>query len=552
MILADGSRGLHQLDFLKKPVYVLTVLVGLVLLLACANIANLLLARGAQRQREMSMRQALGAGRWRVLRQMLTESLLLAALGGAFGLALGCMVRNLLPKMMMGPMTHIEMNVPFDWGVFGFAAGVTLVTGLLFGMSPAWSAARAEVGNSLKDGAQTVTRRRRGWGGKALVGIQVALSTLLVIGAGLFLRTVIGLNRVDAGFKTDHLLLVEIDPPGRRYPAGKDVALYQRLEQAITAVPGVETVSPMSMPYLSGSMTSQDFMTEEESADPSKAHGERDNDVGVHFFQTLGIPMVAGRSFGEQDSMTSPKVAVINQSLARTRFPRGNPIGQRFKYGAIEKNDWVQVVGICADTRYLDLREDPPPQYFIPYLQRPVARGMTFAIRTHLESAAIVPALRRAVSAIDPELPLNDVRTQQEQIDETMRGEIVLAEMTAGFGILALALACIGIYGVMAYSVANRKNEIGIRMALGAQPRQVRGMILRESIWLAAAGIVVGVGAALLLTRLVKSMLYGIQPYDPATMAGGVLILLAVALAASWFPACRAAGVQPMEALRHE
>jgi ABC-type antimicrobial peptide transport system permease subunit len=217
-----------------------------------------------------------------------------------------------------------------------------------------------------------------------------------------------------------------------------------------------------------------------------------------------------------------------------------------------DKGDWIQVVGICADTRYQNLREDMPPQYFLPYVQQTEVGGMSYVIRTGMRPEAIVPALRRAMAQIDPGLPLQDVRTEQEQIGESMRTERALATLIVGFGLLALALAVVGIYGIMAYSVANRRNEIGIRLALGAQPGQIRGMILRESTWLAVAGIVVGVGAALLLTRLVKSMLYGIQPYDPATLTAGILVLLAVALAASWIPARRAAGVQPMEALRHE
>src|ERR1035437_6464815 len=577
MVLADGSRGLHSLeDDFKSPVNVLTVLVALVLLLACANIANLLLARGAQRQREMSVRLALGAGRGRVLRQMLTESLLLAALGGAGGLVLGYLGRNALPRLLTGSWEPQQIEIHFDWGVFGFAAGVTLLTGLLFGLAPAWSAARAQVGSSLKESGQTATRRRRGMGGKALVGFQIALSTLLVIGAGLFLRTVAGLSSLDAGFRTDHLLLAEIDIPENRYPAGQDVALHQRLEQAIAAVPGVEAVTPMSMPYIAGGMTTMDFVTEEEVADPAKGQGERINNVGNReqimasndgtlkgqgerinnvgnrFFQSLGIPIVAGRGFGPQDTATSPKVAVINQALARTRFPHGNPIGKRFKTGDPAKADWIQVVGVCGDTQYQNLREVPPPQFFLPYVQAGSVSGLTYAIRTHLQPAAIVATLRRAVEQVDRDLPLTGIRTQQEQIDDNMRPERVLAALTAGFGLLALVLACVGIYGIMAYSVANRRNEIGIRLALGARPAQVRGMILRESSWLAIAGIVVGVSAALLLTRLVKSLLYGIQPYDPLTLSAGVLLLLAVSLAASWIPARRAAGVQPMDALRHE
>jgi predicted permease len=552
MVLADGSRGLHQSEgSFKKPVNVLMVLVGLVLALACANVANLLLARGAQRQREMSVRLALGAGRARVLRQLLTESLLLAALGGTGGLLLGYLGRNAIPRLLTTPWLPAQIDIPFDWGVFGFAAGVTLLTGILFGLAPAWSAARSEVSSGLKEGAQTATRRRKGAGGKMLVGFQIALSTLLVIGAGLFLRTVLGLGAKDVGFRTGHLLLAYIDPPRQRYPEGKDVVLHQQLEQAIAAAPGVQAVTLMSTPYLSDSMSKMSFITEAESADPAKAHGERDEEVGNRFFETLGIPILAGRGFGLQDTATSAKVAVINQSLARTRFSQGNPIGQRFRLEG-DKLDWIQVVGICADTRYQNLREDDPPQFFVPYVQQPEVGGMSYVIRTKIAPEAIVPALRRAVAQIDSDLPLEDVRTEQEQIGESMRMERALAALIAGFGLLALALASVGIYGIMAYSVANRTNEIGIRLALGAQPGQVRGMILRESTWLAVAGIVVGVGAALPLTRLVKSMLYGIQPYDPTTITAGILVLLAVALAASWIPARRAAGVQPMEALRHE
>jgi predicted permease len=552
IVLADGRRGLHQSEgSFKAPVNVLMVMVVMVLALACANLANLVLARGAQRQREMSVRLALGARRVRVLRQLLTESLLLAAAGGAGGLLLGYMGRNAIPRLLTTPWLPAQIDIPFDWGVFGFSAAVTLLTGLLFGLAPAWSAARTEVSSSLKDGAQTVTRRRKGAGGKMLVGFQIALSTLLVIGAGLFLRTVLGLIKTDVGFKTDHLLLAQIDPPRQRYPEGKDVILHQRLEQALASTPGVQAVTLMSTPYLTDSMSKTVIMTEAESADSTKAHGERDEEVGNRYFETLGIPILAGRGFGPQDTATSVRVAVINQSLARTRFSHGDPIGQRFQMEG-DKGDWIQVVGICADTRYQNLREDMPPQYFLPYVQQTEVGGMSYVIRTGMRPEAIVPALRRAMAQIDPGLPLQDVRTEQEQIGESMRTERALATLIVGFGLLALALAVVGIYGIMAYSVANRRNEIGIRLALGAQPGQIRGMILRESTWLAVAGIVVGVGAALLLTRLVKSMLYGIQPYDPATLTAGTLVLLAVALAASWIPARRAAGVQPMEALRHE
>jgi predicted permease len=550
--LADGSRGLGFAGrMFKKPVYVLMSLTGFVLLLACANIANLLLARGAQRQREMSVRLALGAGRARVLRQLLTESLLLAGIGGLGGLMLGYSGRNLLPAAMINAWERNDFAVKFDWGIFGFAAGVTLLTGLLFGLAPAWLAARAEVSSSLKESAQTVTRRRKGLGGKAIVAFQIALSTLLVVGAGLFLRTLFALDSIDVGFRTDHLLLFEVAPPRQRYGPGKDVQLHQRLEQAFASLPGVEGVGPASTAYIADNMNNDDFIPEGEPDASDHGGAEDVNFVGTTFFGTMDIPIVAGRSFGSQDTSTSQRVGIINESLAKKRFPNMNPIGKRFR-AAGPADAWIQIVGICADTRYATLRDPAPPQFFLPYVQQEDVGVLTYAIRTQLAPLQLMPALHQIVQKADRDLPIIDIRTQQEQIDATMQQERIFAALTAGFGVLALVLACVGIYGIMAYTVANRTNEIGIRLALGAQPAQVRGMILRESSWLACVGVVVGVAAALALTRLVQSMLYGVQPWDPATMAAGSLLLLAVALAASWIPARRAAAVQPMDALRHE
>jgi len=312
----------------------------------------------------------------------------------------------------------------------------------------------------------------------------------------------------------------------------------------------VQGVAPSWTVYMTGGLSNDDFVPE---GAPEGSHNppEDVNATGVTFFQTMGIPIVAGRSFGPQDTASSQKVAIINQALARTRFPNMNPVGKRF-HTDNGTGDWVQIVGVCGDTRYANLRDPAPPQFFMPYVQQQEVGGLNYAIRTQLSPDQLVPALRGVVQKVDRDLPIIDIRTQREQIDANMQIERTFATLTSGFGVLALALACVGIYGIMAYSVANRRNEIGIRLALGAQPGQVRGMILCESTWLAIAGIAVGASAALGLTRLVKSMLYGIQPYDPLTMAGGVFILLAVALAASWIPARRAAGVQPMEALRHE
>jgi len=384
------------------------------------------------------------------------------------------------------------------------------------------------------------------------VAFQITLSTLLVVGAGLFVRTLMALSSVDVGFDAQNLVLFEISAPPARYAGDKSVTLHKRLEQAVAALPGVESVAPVEEAYLSGSMSNQEFVPEGQKVVGKASLSELRNHVGIRFFETMKIPIVAGRGFGVQDTETSPKVAVINQSLARERFQNVNPIGMRFRTNRGGKGDWYQIVGVCADNRYQDLRSDPPAQFFLPYVQLQDALRLTYAIRTRQSAAALAPSLQKVVQSLDRDLPMIDLRTQQEQVEASMQFERLFASLTAGFGVLALALACVGIYGVMAYSVANRTNEIGIRLALGAQPGQVRGMILRESTWLALAGIVVGVGAALALARVVKSMLYGIQPYDPVTFGAGVLILMAVALAAGWVPARRAAGVQPMEALRHE
>jgi predicted permease len=353
------------------------------------------------------------------------------------------------------------------------------------------------------------------------------------------------------GFRTDHLILLEVNPPAKRYVGRKDAELYARLEEGFAGIPGVEAVTAATTPYIAESMSNDLFLPEGEKQDDHKDQAEFFNVVGNSFFATMGIPTVAGRAFGLDDTATSQSVVVINERLARKRFPNENPIGKMVKIGLGADNS-ARIVGICRDTRYASLREASPPQFFALYRQQPGVDHITFLIRTRLAPALLVSAFRDVVQKQDRDLPIIDIRTQQEQIDATMQTERVFAALTTGFGVLALALACVGIYGIMAYSVANRRNEIGIRMALGALPGKVRGMILRESTWLAIAGILAGVGAALGLSRLVKSMLYGIQPYDPLTLAGGVLILLAVALAASWIPARRAASVQPMEALRHE
>ena len=549
--IRDGSQGLFlQSRSFMQPMRVLMTMVGFVLLLACANIANLMLARGSHRQREMSVRVALGAGRSRIIRQMLVESLMLAMLGGIGGVMLGYLGSSMAHRLTAYSWQQTDFRVHFDWKVWAFTIGITLATGILFGLAPALAAARVQVNSGLKETAQSMTRRRRGWGGRSLVGFQIALSTLLVIGAGLFLRTLAGLNSVNVGFRTDHLLLAQVSLPPKEYAPGKDIEFHTRVLEAVAALPGVESAAPATSAYIANNNNSTDFRVEGINLGKDADDGEVYTVVGNNFFSTLQIPIVAGRSFGSQDSATSQKVGVINARLAKKRFGDLNPLG---RYFYADGQEHIQIVGICADTRYDSLRNEPPPQFFLPFVQqKDVSGGWTYEVRTSVDPLSIVPLMRKAVQQLDSDMPLINVRTQDEQIESTTQTERTFVALTSGFGGLALVLAAVGIYGVMAYSVMNRTNEIGIRLALGARREQVMTMVLGEAAWVSLTGIGEGLVAALLLGRLVKSMLYGLQPADPISLSGGALLLILIALAASWIPARRAAGVQPMEALRHE
>jgi predicted permease len=554
-VVESGSQGLAATthDY-AAPIYVLSVLTGFVLLLACANLANLLLARSAARQREMAVRLALGASRSRVLRQVLTESLLLSSLGGIAGFALGYLGRDIIPHLLSSSWEPTPLNTRFDLRIFAFTATVSILTGILFGLAPAWQATRADVNTSLKDAASSATRRRKGLAGKSIVIFQIALSMLLVVGAGLFARTLINLNTTSLGFDPHNLLLFAIQAPPSRYPAPQDVALHQRIEDRLREVPGVQSVTLIANPLLADNRSDSDF----QPTDQAKRTGDdrfRDvNDVGQNFFETYRIPILYGRGFGPTDTATSPHVAVINQSLAHTVYPNIDPVGKTFttKRHQGDHEAIYQIIGVSADAKYDALEDDPPPTFYTLYRQAKEGQVLTYTIMTQLSPAAILPALRNAVQSIDKDLPLRDIRTQTEQIEANISQQRLFATLTAGFGILALILACIGIYGIMAYNVARRTSEIGVRMALGARAQQVLFMILRECSRLAILGITSGLIAAIFLSRFIGSMLYGLKPSDPATLIAATLILLAVAVAAAYGPARRASRTDPMQALRHE
>ncbi|HET9712808.1 MAG TPA: ABC transporter permease [Pyrinomonadaceae bacterium] len=553
LLLTDGSRGLNaSTRALTQQAYVLLALVGLVLLLACANVANLLLARSAARQPEISTRLALGAGRGRVFRQMLTESLLLSLLGGLLGLAVGYAARNALPSLLSPSWVPPVLNGNFDWQVFAFTAGISLLAGLLFGLAPAWQAVRTNP--ELKARPQNVTARRKGRGNKLIVSFQVALSTLLIVGATLFVRTLFNLDSVDTGFRSDHLLLFRIPVPPSQYRPPQDVILLRNLEEKLSALPGVESVTLSAKPLIANSYGTDSFIRLDHLQGDNTPQGDAwTNSVGRNFFSTMDIPIVAGRGFNTTDTETSPKVAVINRTLARKFFPDTDPIGKTFRGYKFVDEVPFEIVGVCADTRYDSLRKEPPPTYYVLYHQLPRSDGeMTYEVRTQVAANSIVPLIRRTVQSVDKNTPLISIRTQTEQIRDTVRQERLFAGLTVSFGVLALLLACIGIYGVMTYSVTRRTNEIGIRFALGAQKRTILRMILNEALWVALIGVVVGLAVGFGLTRFLRTMLFGLKPDDPLTMIGAASLLIVVSLIAAFIPALRASRLAPMQALRHE
>lgn len=544
LMVSPGNRGdnPYRLHFVQMD-SVLLALSALVLLLACANLANLLLARASARQKEVSLRIALGAGRARILRQVFTENLLVALCGGIAGTTLGYAGRNLTPKLLGQPPAK------FDLTILAFAIALSLVTCILFGGVPAWRAMHADAQEAMRETPQMTSRRSRTRLGKSLVVMQVALSLILLAGAGLFLQTLNNLLRVQLGFQPERLLLFDLSLTPQYKTETARAAAYQEIASRLAMIPGVISSSYSTDSLIANTTSTSNFDITGQPPDVKRAW---ENVVGPHFLETMGIPLIAGRSFGRQDTATSEKVAIVNQQLVQSFFPNQNPIGQTFNTGSVSSGG-IRIVGVCGNTRFKDLRDAPPPTFDL-FSRQTADYGpggqMTFAVKTVADPAAVTASIRQTVHNFDRDLPIYRLRTQAQQIDDSLHAERLFAFLTSGFGLLAVVLACIGIYGVMAYTVARRTNEIGIRIALGAQASQVMGMILGEALWLVLAGVVVGAGITLLLTRSLQSMLYGLKPNDPLTLLASGALMLAVALLASFIPARTASKVNPIEALR--
>jgi predicted permease len=547
--LLPGARGQDNLrEAFGRPLLVLVGLVGLVLLMACANVATLLLVRASVRQREVSLRLALGAGRWRIARQLLTEGLVLGLGAGALGVALGYWVRDVVPSLLVPSwVPDLQLSSEFDLRVLLLATAVSVATSVLFSLAPIWQAIRIDINSALKAGGRMVASRASARRGRPLVVVQVCLSVVLLVGAGLFVRTLWNLRAVDVGFQTQHVVLFTIDPPRARYAGGARKALFTRLHEGVAAIPGVEDASLSESPLVAGG--SSRTRVGPDGRPPGPNDEAWVNDVGARFFETLGIPIVSGRSFDAHDTATSAAVVVVSERFVREFFPDGNPIGRAVRNNGV----LFRIVGVCGDVRFSNARLPSPPLFYRHFAQTPGEPGaLTFEVRTPLDPATIVSSVRQAVRGIDRDLPVFDVRTQDEQIDATMARERLFVTLTLAFGAIALALAAIGIYGTVAHGVVRRTGEIGIRLALGAERRDVLLMILREASFTTAIGAAIGVAAAAMLTRYVQAMLFGVTRLDPATLAGAVTIIMAAALLAGWLPARRAARLDPMTALRHE
>jgi predicted permease len=486
---------------------------------------------------------------------VLTEAMLLALLGGGLGLLLGYWGRNLIPRLFEDSWSPRSIEPQMDWTVFFFAVAATVLTGILCGVAPAWRSTRGDVNAGLKESGQMSTGRSKATLGKFLVVFQVSLSLLLVVGAGLFLRTLINLRTMSYGLNPERILLFALDPPKSQYSTEQRAALFQRISERVGALPGVQSGTLSGEALLANNMDDNCYEPIPKPAGLPVQEHVFVNTIGPRFFETFAIPIIAGRSVNAHDTQNAPLVAVINQRMAKEIFPGANPVGRTLtECGAAAGTPRIEIVGVSADAKYSSIRQDVPATLYLPYLQShdEDAGAMTFELKTAASMGSIVAEVRRAVRSIDKDLPLLDVRSQTQQIDATLTQERVFATLTTTFGILALILASIGIYGIMAYTVSQRTNEIGIRMALGARAGQVLSMVLRETSLLACAGVVAGIVAAFGLTRLVASMLYGLKPNDPLTYGAAALLLLGVALTAGFMPARGAARIDPMQALRHE
>lgn len=554
LLVISGAKGRTTLQTDSgQPLTALSIMVALVLLIACTNIANLLLAQGAARQRELAIRSAMGASRGRMIQQLLAESLLCALLGGALGLMVGMWLMNMLTPLVASNLGIKGLRTSLNSGVLGFAVSATLASGIFFGLIPAWRVTRSAVSQTLKDQAANTSAGTSHVGArKMLVAGQVAFTLLLLAGAFLFVRTLSNLRRQNLGLRTENVITFSIAPILNGYDTPRSIALLDQLRGRMKALPGVRAVGTSELGTLTGSDMGSNITVEAGKDLPDDMHVNYDA-VSPGYFSTLGIPLLSGREFNEGDGPKSPKVAVISEAMAKKYFVGRNPMGMHFAFGAGNdvKPD-IEVVGVVKNAKQDHVRSADLPFIYLPYAQRPTIREMTLYAYTQQDPVLAVSSLRSAVKDLDTNLPIFNIKTMERVVDEDLFGERMVAGLSAAFGTLAGLLAALGIYGVLAYLVVQRTKEIGIRMALGAETAHVRLLVLREVGAMVLVGVAAGLPLAYGLAKFSESSLFGVRAADPGIYALGVTLIAIIALAACYLPARRATRVDPLVALRYE
>jgi predicted permease len=552
IVLRDGAKGASGLrDQFSDPLLLLMAMVGLVLLIACANIANLMLARASARQREIGVRIALGAGRARLIRQLLTESILVAALGGILGAFLAAWGADLLLALVSGGVSDLSLQVQGDYRVFLFTAAASLLTGILFGLTPALRATRLDVNRTLAASVRGSIGGRGGVRtGRMLVVAQVALSLLLLMGATLFVRTLHNLVALPLGYNRDHILMARIDPVSAGYKGATVPALYEQVREKLMAIPGVRDVT-LSQQGLFGGDSGDRISLDSASPHNREETRSRWTLIGPDYFKTMGIAMLRGREVDAADAARGAQVCVINQAFAEFFFPNADPIGKHVTDEYPTTRETYEIVGVAADAKEHALRETKRPRFYANIFH-PIGtvERVTFLVSSSKDPSGIVSAVRRSLVEIDRTLPVLVIRTLNQQIDVRLITQRLIAELSAFFGGVALLMAAIGLYGVMSYSMSRRTSEIGIRMALGASETSVIWMVLRETLWLVGIGVAIGLPCAIGAGRLLGNRLFGLTAADPATIATAIMIILGATVLAGFVPARRASRIDPMNALR--